>query len=442
MGKSSLFNRIAGRRIAVVDDTPGVTRDRNYAEALWNGLDFILTDTGGMEPNVHDALPEAIHEQVDIAIGESAVVIFVVEAGTGVTDLDMLIASKLRRKCFDRTILAVNKAESSKVNYEIDSYLSLGLGKPHAISAMHGNGVADLLDEAVALVRTGEHQESFAEGLSALKIAITGRPNAGKSSIVNRLLNQKRMIVDSTPGTTRDAVDSVMRYNDTPFVLIDTAGLRKKSHVKNDIEYYSNLRALNSIERCDICMLVIDVTHGVGIQDLRILAKIYEKRKGVLLVWNKWDIMEKDYKTFDQLVGDARRSYKELKNIPMISVSALTGQRVVSVMDEVIKIRDRMVKRVPVAEFENSVFEWVKVHPHPVNPGKIVRFLGAKQVQATFPLFRFFVTNPKHVAESYVRYLTNKIHQKYDFIGCPVVLDFKPIARSRQQPEGVVADES
>ncbi|KMQ51503.1 GTP-binding protein [Chitinispirillum alkaliphilum] len=432
VGKSSLFNRIVGKRIAVVDDLPGVTRDRNYIEAVWNGQNFILADTGGMVPNDHSAIPEAIHSQVEIAIKESAVVIFVVEAGTGVTDLDLLIAKQLRRNCPEKTMVAVNKAESSKVQYEINTYRSLGLGDPLAVSAIHGQGVADLLDNAVKLAQTTGTKETSKSTESILKVAITGRPNAGKSSLVNKLLNENRMIVDSVAGTTRDAVDSEMIYKDTPLVIIDTAGLRKKSHVKKDVEYYSNLRALDSIERCDICLLVIDVTQGIGIQDLRILKRIYEKRKGVLLVWNKWDIMEKDHRTFDTLVQESRSMYKELKYIPMISVSALSGKRVNSVLEEVLKIRERMSNRVPGSEFENLVFDWTRVHPHPVTPGKVVRFLGAKQAQATFPLFRFFVTFPQQIADSYVRYLANKIHETYDFRGCPVVLEFKPVSRSKQ----------
>jgi GTP-binding protein len=239
------------------------------------------------------------------------------------------------------------------------------------------------------------------------------------------------MIVDSTPGTTRDSIDTEMDYNGSKVVLIDTAGLRKRSHVKEDMEYYSNLRALQSIERCDICVLVIDVTSGIGVQDLRILRKVLELRKGILLAWNKWDIQEKDHRTFDQLVAETRRQYMELRPVPMISISAMTGQRVTNVIDLAIEVKKRLQNHVPSSEFENNVFDWVRVHPHPAIPENPVRFLGARQINAPFPLFRFFLTNPDEVAPAYVRYITNKIYENYDFDGCPVVLEFRPIKKPK-----------
>jgi GTP-binding protein len=430
VGKSSLFNRILRKRVAVVDDIAGVTRDRNYMKAGWDNVEFTLVDTGGLIPNLHEAIPEAIHEQVDIAIRESAVIIFVVELGTGVTDFDLQIAKQLRRSFASKTLLVVNKAESSKAVYEVPAYMQLGLGKPYPISALHGKGVGDLLEETVKRVQEcGVKEKSVSEEQEELKVAIVGRPNAGKSSLVNKLLKQNRMIVDSKPGTTRDAIDSPLVFGERKLVLIDTAGLRKKSRVKQDLEYYSNLRALDSIERCDVCILVIDVGEGIGVQDMRILRKIFETRRGLILAWNKWDILPKDHKTFDNLAADVREEYQELKHVPMISVSALTGQRVLPLVDQVFDIKERMGKRVGSAEFEDQIFEWVKVHPHPVTPGSPVRFLGAKQTGAPFPHFRFFVTHPEIVSEAYKRYLANKIYEKYDFCGCPVVLEFKSRGR-------------
>ena len=433
VGKSSLFNRVLGKRVAVVDDIAGVTRDRNYMKAVWSDVEFTLVDTGGLIPNLHEAIPEAIHDQVDIAIRESAVILFVVELGTGVTDFDLHIAKQLRRSFSSRTILVVNKAESAKAVYEVPSYMQLGLGKPYPISALHGKGVADLLEETVNRVKekTSDDQQGLSAETDGLKVAIVGRPNAGKSSMVNKLLKQNRMIVDSKPGTTRDAIDSELLFGDKKLVLIDTAGLRKKARVKKDLEYYSNLRALDSIERCDVCVLVIDVDGGIGVQDMRILRKIFDLRKGVLLAWNKWDLIEKDHKTFDQLVANAHDEYPELKNIPMISVSALTGQRVSSLVDQIFAIKERMGTRVGAKEFEDTIFDWVRTHPHPVTPGKQVRFLGAKQTGAPFPHFRFFVTHPELVTSGYERYIANKIYEKYDFSGCPVVLEFKSGSRGR-----------
>lgn len=435
VGKSSLFNRVIGKRIAVVDDIAGVTRDRHYFTAEWNGYQFILIDTGGMLPNSREAMAEAIHEQVHIAVKESDVVLFLVDAKSGLTDLDLMIARQLRKEASDKSILAVNKAETKSAEYELDTYRALGIDEIFPVSALHGNGVADLLDSIVK--RLSKKHSPPEESLEPeIMLAIVGRPNAGKSSLVNKLLGQNRMIVHHEPGTTRDSIDSEMLYNDKRIVLIDTAGLRKRSHVKQDMEYYSNLRAIQSIERCDICVLMVDVKAGIGVQDLRILRKIQELHKGVLLAWNKWDIMEKDHRTFDQLVAQTRKDYIELRFIPMVSVSAMTGQRITAVIESALDIKERLKTRVPSADFENKVFSWVRIHPHPAIPENPVRFLGAKQVDAPFPLFRFFVTNTKEISPAYIRYLTNKIYENYNFDGCPVTLDFRPIAKPKHGATG------
>jgi GTPase len=437
VGKSTLFNRIIGKRVAVVDDKPGVTRDRNYFTTEWNGKEIILVDTGGMLPGDRKSIPEAIHEQVRMAIGESVAVLFIVDATTGPTDLDLQIAQTIRRASSNKVICVVNKAESRRRLYEIDKFRSLGLGEVYGVSALHGNGVADILDMVVWKIEEAdaaiEATDETGKDSAFLRLAIVGRPNAGKSSLVNMLLNKRRMIVDNQPGTTRDAIDSTLVWNDKKIVLIDTAGLRKKSHVKEGMEYFSNLRALDSIERCNICVLMVDVTVGIGVQDLRILKRILDMRKGVLLGWNKWDLKKKDHRTFDELVVETRRQFKELQFIPMVSLSALSGQRAATVLEIAGAIKERMAVRVGNAEFENNLFNWVRRHPHPAIPENPVRFLGAKQVNAPFPLFRFFVSNPKGVAPAYYRYLLNKIHETYDFEGCPVVLDFKPAKRPKRR---------
>lgn len=432
VGKSSLFNRIAGRRIAVVDDLPGVTRDRNYHATEWDGEVMVIVDTGGMLPADHSAIPEAIHSQVRTAIQESSVVFFLVDTQTGLTDTDMQIARIIRREEPYKVLCIANKSESPKQTFELNSFRALGLGTVYPVSALHGNGVADILDKAVEMIRRQpERKKNDASGTNVpdLRLAIIGRPNAGKSSLVNMLLHKRRMIVDDIPGTTRDAIDSAMNWKGRRIVLIDTAGLRKKSHVKHNMEYYANLRALGSIERCDICILMVDVTGGIGVQDLRILRKILDLRKGVVLVWNKWDLKKKDHRTFDHLVNETRKQYRELQFIPMLSMSALSGQRSTMVLELAYAVKVRMQHRVPASDFENNVFAWVRFHPHPAIPENPVRFLGAKQVTAPVPLFRFFVSNPKGIVPSYRRFLLNKIHETYDFEGCPVILDFKPARR-------------
>ncbi len=433
VGKSSLFNRILGRRTAVVDDVPGVTRDRNYRPCSWQKRSFVLADTGGMLPPGKDALHQSINAQIDIAVEEAAAVLFVVEAGCGITAEDEHIARLLRKKAAGKVFVIVNKAESPRLRYEIDSYRKLGLGEPWPVSALHGYGVADVLD---AVVRHMQEQcfQAATDTYSRdqqLKIAVVGRPNAGKSLLVNKLLQKNRMIVDNVPGTTRDAIDSEMSYKDRHVLLIDTAGLRKKSHVKQDIEYYFNLRAIKAMERCDVCVVVIDTNEGIGVQDMRIVNRASELRKGILCVWNKWDLVKKGHSTFDKLTVETKRHYLELRPVPMVAISALTGQRVTAVLDASFAIKERMVVRVPSAEFEDNVFSWVRAHPHPAIPRDPVRFLGARQIDAPYPLFRFFTTNPGSVAPMYVRYLTNKIYDTYDFSGCPVVLEFRGTKKAK-----------
>ncbi|MBD3345912.1 MAG: ribosome biogenesis GTPase Der, partial [Chitinivibrionales bacterium] len=314
-------------------------------------------------------------------------------------------------------------------------YFSLGLGDPLPISALHGKGVADLLDVIVDRLRKLDKVKR-GQGVaddSALKIAILGRPNAGKSSLVNKLLRQNRMIVDAAPGTTRDAIDSELTYNDHRVVLIDTAGLRKKSQVKDNVEYYSNLRALGSIQRSDVCILLVDAVAGLGEQDLKILDKILEFNKGSILAWNKWDIVEKDSKTFDRLSADVKKQYAELRNRPILSISALTGLRINMVLEQAFRIKEKMHYKVPSKEFSDKVYNWTRLNPHPISGGKDVRILAGKQRPAEYPLFIFYASNFKNVVPSYKRYLINKIYENYDFEGCPVRVSFRPPGRRTHQ---------
>jgi GTPase len=427
VGKSSLFNRILKRRAAVVEDIPGVTRDRNYRPYSWQGQSFLLVDTGGMTSAGKDPLHLSINAQIDIAVDEAAVVLFVVEAGCGITTEDGHIARLLRKKASDRVLLIVNKAESANLRMEIDQYRRLGLGDPVAVSALHGRGVADVLDAAVRIIKERGPKESALPPayVEQLKVAVVGRPNAGKSSLVNKLLHQERMIVDNVPGTTRDSIDSEMQYNGRPVLLIDTAGLRKKSHVKQDLEYYFNLRAIASIERCDICVVMVDAVDGFGVQDMRIVTQAFEHHKGIVVAWNKWDLVHKEHTTFDRLVAETKRRCVELRPIPMVAISALTGQRVTAVLDQAFAVKQRMTFRVPASEFEDNIFSWVRAHPHPAIPKDPVRVLGARQIDAPFPLFRFFAMNHGSVEPMWVRYLTNKIYDTYGFEGCPLTLQFR-----------------
>ncbi|MBN1129840.1 MAG: ribosome biogenesis GTPase Der, partial [Chitinispirillaceae bacterium] len=434
VGKSSLFNRIIGKRDAVVDDLSGVTRDRHYKPAAWQGQHFLLVDTGGMIPFEKEQLHRSINEQIHIAIREAAVVLFVVEAGCDITDTDEYMAKLLRKNAGHKTLLVVNKADSRRGRFDTGAFHGLGLGEPFRISAQHGSGTADLLDAAVQLIKKqGLSNRTATAEIERLKIAVVGRPNAGKSSLVNKLLKNDRMIVDDVAGTTRDSIDSTTVYKGRTVLLIDTAGLRKKSHVTQDIEYYFNLRAIKSIERCDVCVVVVDTGEEIGVQDLRIVTKALSLHKGILLAWNKWDLVEKKHDTFDKLVAETRRRYLELRHVPMVAVSALTGQRVNAVLDKAFAVAERMTLRVVASEFEDRVFAWIRAHPHPAIPENPVRILGARQVPTPFPCFCFFSTNHKAIAPAYVRYLTNKIYDAWGFEGCPVTLEFRAVKKAKHR---------
>jgi GTP-binding protein len=437
VGKSSLFNRILRQRIAVVGDTPGVTRDRNYKETSWNRFRFNLVDTGGFVPTSKESIPFEINKQVDIAIQESEVIIFLVEALPGPTDLDLLIAKKLRRICLEKIIVAVNKTESQTAYNDAVRHISLGCGDPLPISAIHGNGVGDLLDKVSSLLeRSPKIRNEEIEDI-ALSIAVVGRPNSGKSSFVNKLLKNDRMIVNSAPFTTRDSIDSIFMYERLKIRIVDTAGLRKKAQVHDDIEYFSNLRALDSVKRCDICIILIDSILGIGEQDLKILNHVSRFNKGMIICLNKWDIVKKDFKTFDTVVAEYKKMYREVQHIPVISISALTGQRVRTVIDTALKVKQRMTVKIKPLILREAFFSWIKVNPHPYISNKNLRFLGIKQLKTDYPHFVCYCANPRSLLASYNRFLINKFQKDFDFSGCPIVLSYKPMGKSKKNQYSV-----
>ncbi|MDD5673821.1 MAG: ribosome biogenesis GTPase Der [Chitinivibrionales bacterium] len=432
VGKSRLFNRIVGRPVAVVDDHWGVTRDRNYRQVVWDEYPFMITDTGGLLPSSSEPIPKHIQEQVMQALKESSVVIFLVEHGTGPTDLDLQIARLLHKKNKRPVLLVVNKVESAQARLDSAAFLSLGLGEPRTVSALHGDGVGDLLDQVVGLLRKNFKTDDVAYTfVPKISVAIVGRPNAGKSSIVNKLLREPRMIVDDVPGTTRDAVDSRIRYKDTDFVLIDTAGLRQKSHVKTDLEYYCNVKALSSIDRADCAVLVIDATASTVQQNFKILTYIVEQRKGVIICLNKWDLVAKDQSTYKKMVAELHALVGTSRFLHIIATSALTGQRLPNLLDAVSEVHQHMRARVSSSEFRKRCTEWIQTHPHPFVGPIAVKVFAGKQKDASFPLFNFYASHPKKVLESYRRYLMNKIYTEFNFKGCPVVLEFKTAAQPK-----------
>ncbi len=425
VGKSTLFNRLIGRREAIVDDRPGVTRDRNFAASEWNGRRFWLVDTGGLVPRGGDLLNRAVRTQVELAIAESDVVCFLVDVETGVHPADVDIAQYLR-KARRPVILVANKADQLPDETRHLVFYELGLGDPFPVSAAVGKSSGDLLDRVVELLPAAEVPEDEA----AIHVAVVGRPNVGKSSLVNRLLGRERLVVAPEPGTTRDAIDTPLVYQGRTLVFIDTAGLRKRSKVEDDIEFYSTLRSARAIERADVCVLVVDAKDGMHAQDLKIANDAWEQGAGVIVAVNKWDLIEeKDANTAVRGERELKERAPFLKFIPFVYVSAKTGQRVTKLFDLILKVGEERAKRVPTAEV-NRVLEALVERQQPPQPvGESVRLLYASQIGTTPPRFAIVSNRPEAIPESYTRYLLNGFREAWQFTGAPVTIKFR---RKRQ----------
>lgn len=420
VGKSTLFNRIVGRRDAIVDDMPGVTRDRNYAEAEWAGKRFSLVDTGGYVPASEDIFETAIREQAQIAIDEADVVLYVVDAQTGLLPADAELANILR-KTEKKVVLVVNKIDGEKKEAELAEFYQLGLGEPYSVSALGGRKIGDLLD-----VVTQDFDTNAEEKVDPrLKLAIIGKPNVGKSSFVNALLQEDRHIVTDIPGTTRDPIDAILKYYGEEILLVDTAGLRRKSKIKESVEFYSTIRTLKSIERCDVAVVLIDATQGLEHQDLRIIETATQRNRAVVIAVNKWDLIEKDDKTarlFEKLLKEKLRIFDF---IPIMFVSALTKQRVYKVIELAKAVDAEQNKRIATSELNNKIGEDIKTFPPRSRSGKEIKIKYITQVKAKPPVFAFFCNEPKMIDDNYRRYLENKLRQHFAFTGVPLVLSFK-----------------
>src|SRR5213596_45101 len=421
VGKSTLFNRLIGRRDAIVDAQPGVTRDRHFGAAEWNGRRFWLVDTGGMVLGAEDALNRAIRTQVETAVAESEVVLFVVDVEAGVHPADAEVASYLR-KAGRPVVLVANKADRLPDDVRHLAFYELGLGDPFPVSAAIGTSSGDLLDRIVALLPA----VAPAEEENAIRVAVVGRPNVGKSSLVNRLLGTERLVVTDEPGTTRDAIDTPLRWNDRTFVFVDTAGLRKRSKVADDIEFYSTLRTSRAMERAEVCVLVVDAKDRMHVQDLKIANDAWERGTALIVAVNKWDLIEeKDSNT-------AVRGERELVDrapflafIPFLYVSAKTGQRVPRLLDLIQEVAEERHKRVPTAEV-NRVLEKLVDRQQPPQPvGESVRLLYASQIGTAPPRFAIVSNRPEAIPESYARYLVNGFRDAWQFTGSPVNLKLR-----------------
>ena len=416
VGKSTLFNRIIGQRRAIVEDVPGVTRDRNFARAEWAGRRFYVVDTGGLEPDAEAGLPRAVRFQVMAAVEEADVIVFVVDGQVGPHPLDQRVSEVLRR-AGRPVILAVNKMDRLPHDPAHHEFWSLGLGEPYPVSALTGRGSGDLLDVVVerlpALLEPDEDD-------TALYVAVVGKPNVGKSSFVNRLLGEERMVVSEEAGTTRDSVDTPMRYHGHDLVFVDTAGLRKQARIERGLEYYSALRTERAVERSDVCLLLIDATEPMHIQDLRIAEKAWRAGCGLIVVANKWDLVVKDTMTAVTYEKQLRERAPSLRSVPIIFTSALTGQRVQKTLDRVLEVAAERAKRIPTQEVNEALRALAERLPPPHYRGMPVKLKYATQAGTAPPTFVLFVNQPKALPESYVRYLRNAFRERWGFAGSPI----------------------
>lgn len=421
VGKSTFFNRLTESRKAIVHDLPGVTRDRVYGKALWNGVDFSVVDTGGFVPRSVDRFESAIREQATIAIEEADVIIFIVDVVTGITDIDQEM-TKILRAANKPVLVVANKADNDARRWEASLFYQLGLGEVYPISSLSGMGTGDLLD---AVVNAFPEQPEEEEPDDRLHIAIIGRPNVGKSSLTNALLGEERSIVTEISGTTRDAVDSVMKYQGQEIVLVDTAGLRKRSRVTENIEFYSLLRTERAIEEGSIAVLLLDATQGLEAQDIRVLKHAEEMKKGLVVVVNKWDLVEKETNTARDFQRSIRDRLKTLEYVPVIFVSAVTKQRVNKVLDTAIQVAELRKQRVPTSKLNDVMLAAIERHQPPVYRNQFVKIKYVTQVRSDPPVFAFFCNQPKGIREPYRRYLENQIREHFDFQGVPITIVFK-----------------
>ena len=415
VGKSTLFNRLVGARAAIVDEQAGVTRDRIYGKSEWNGREFSVIDTGGYVHGSDDIFEAQIRRQAEIAIQEADLLFFVVDVVTGITDLDMAVAQLLRQSK-KPTILVVNKVDNHLRVSDAYEFYKLGLGDPYQISAINGSGTGEILDAMIKLLP--EREEDTKDQLP--KFTIVGRPNVGKSSIVNALLGEERNIVTPIAGTTRDSIDTRFNQFGLDFLLVDTAGLRKRGKVDEDLEYYSVIRAIRAIEESDVCILVIDATRGLEGQDQTILDTILKNKKGVVIVVNKWDLIEKDTHTSEEFEKGIRRTIAPFNDVPIYFTSAITKQRILKMLEGAMQVYKNRSKRIATSVLKEQMLAVIEKTPPPAYKGKYVRIKYVTQLPTPWPSFAFFANLPQYVRAPYKRFLENKLREFFDFQGVPI----------------------
>lgn len=420
VGKSTLFNRLTQSRKAIVDDVSGVTRDRHYGKSEWTGKEFTVVDTGGYVLGSDDIFDVAIRDQVLIAIKEATVILFMVDVKTGITDLDDEVAHILRQSN-KPVYLVVNKVDSGQQHLDSVEFYSLGLGELYQISAITGSGTGELLDQVIQ-----HFQEDSVDELNIPKFAILGRPNVGKSSLTNALIGEERNIVTPIAGTTRDSISIYYNKFGHEFLLIDTAGMRKKKKVHEDIEFYSVMRSLRALEDADVILLMIDAETGMEQQDLSIFSLAIKNRKGVVILVNKWDLIEKDNKTMSKVKSEIQEKIAPFSDIPILFISATEKQRIFKAIEAAQKVYDNKVKKIPTSKLNSVMLEAIENYPPPAVKGKYIRIKYVTQVGSGHsPVFAFFCNLPQYIREPYKRYLENKLRDNFDFSGVPIQITFK-----------------
>ena len=420
VGKSTLFNRLTESREAIVDEISGVTRDRNYGLCTWNGITFSVIDTGGYVKNSEDIFEEEINKQVHFAIDEADIILFMVDVTCSVHELDSSVADLLR-KTGKKVILIVNKVDNNERLLDAAEFYRLGLGDYFPLSSINGSGTGELLDYVVKNL-----PEQPVEMIPEIpRVAIVGRPNVGKSSLVNSLLGEDRNIVTPVPGTTRDSIYTRYRKFRHDFMLVDTAGLRKKGKVSEDIEFYSVMRAIRTIENSDICLLMIDATRGIEAQDLNIVSLIHKNNKGMIILVNKWDLIKKENNTAHLLEKEIKSNTAPFTDFPVLFISATNKQRIHKILDTVDHVNENRNRKIPTSELNDILLEMVRNNPPPALKGKHIKIKYVTQLPVYTPAFAFFCNLPQYVKEPYKRYLENRMREKFDFSGVPVRIFFR-----------------
>lgn len=417
VGKSTLFNKVSGKRISIVEDTPGITRDRIYAEAEWCGHEFTLIDTGGIEPSSKDIILAQMREQAQLALDMADVILFMVNVREGVTAADKEVAAMLQ-KCGRPVLLVCNKVDNpGNPPMEMYEFYNLGIGDPYPVSSIHGMGLGDLLDEVVSLFPEAEKQE---EEENVIRVAVVGKPNAGKSSLVNRILGENRVIVSEIAGTTRDAIDSEYEHEGQKYVFIDTAGMRKRGKISENVEHYSVVRALAAVDRADVCLILIDANEGITEQDTKIAGYVHDQGKASIVVVNKWDLVEKETNTMRNFQNRVKEGLNFMMYVPTVFISAKTGQRIESLFPMIQSVLEQNCKRISTGVLNDIINEAIAMVQPPSDKGKRLKIYYATQASVKPPAFVLFVNNAELAHYSYIRYLENQLRAKFGFEGTPI----------------------